>query len=209
MNKTAVVSSIISGVVGLALGGGSVFLYYKKIQENYDRELDESRSTIADLQNKIKVKSDDIKNELLGQFASKNEYKEAVDSVVINPQYLKEAEEAEEENVAEIDISDEPELPRADDKLDIRFIGPKDYDDDDDYEKEKIKFYSKDGVLTQDDDVLTLEEFENVCGKKALMSFGKYGAGSNACYVRNEDFMTDYEIKRYNMSYQSYKNGLK
>ena len=41
------------------------------------------------------------------------------------------------------------------------------------------------------------------------MSFGKYGAGSNACYVRNEDFMTDYEIKRYNMSYQSYKNGLK
>ena len=202
MNKTAVVSSIISGVVGLALGGGSVFLYYKKIQENYDRELDESHRTITDLQNKVKVKSDDIKNELLGQLtASKNEYQEAVADIP--------KEETKEEDVAEIDISDDPELPMADDKLDIRFIGPQDYEDDDDYEKEKIKFYSKDGVLTQDDDVLTLEEFENVCGKKTLMSFGKYGAGSNACYVRNEEYMTDYEIKRYNMSYQSYKNGLK
>lgn len=204
MNKTAVVSSIISGVVGLALGGGFVFLYYKKIQENYDRELDESHRTITDLQNKIKIKSEDIKNELLGQLTtSKNEYEEAVASI---PNELAE-EEVEDE--AEIDISDEPELPKADDELNIRFIGPQDYDDDDDYEKEKIKFYSKDGVLTQDDDVLTLEEFENVCGKKTLISFGKYGAGSNACYVRNEDFMTDYEIKRYNMSYQSYKNGLK
>lgn len=204
MNKTAVVSSIISGVVGLALGGGSVFLYYKKIQENYDRELDESHRTITDLQNKIKVKSDDIKNELLGQLTtSKNEYEEAVDSIP------KEETEEEVEDEAEIDISDEPELPKADDKLDIRFIGPNDYEDDDDYEKEKIKFYSKDGVLTQDDDVLTLKEFEEVCGNKALTSFGKYGAGSNACYVRNEEYMTDYEIKRYNMSYQSYKNGLK
>ena len=204
MNKTAVVSSIISGVVGLALGGGSVFLYYKKIQENYDRELDESHRTITDLQNKVKVKSDDIKNELLGQLAaSKNEYEEAVASIP------NEETEEEVEDEAEIDISDDPELPMADDKLDIRFIGPQDYEDDDDYEKEKIKFYSKDGVLTQDNDVLTLKEFEDVCGKKALMSFGKYGAGSNACYVRNETFMTDYEIKRYNMSYQSYKNGLK
>lgn len=204
MNKTAVVSSIISGVVGLALGGGSVFLYYKKIQENYDRELDESHRTITDLQNKVKVKSDDIKNELLGQLAaSKNEYEEAVASIP------NEETEEEVEDEAEIDISDDPELPMADDKLDIRFIGPQDYEDDDDYEKEKIKFYSKDGVLTQDNDVLTLKEFEEVCGKKALMAFGKYGAGSNACYVRNEMFMTDYEIKRYNMSYQSYKNGLK
>jgi len=201
MNKTAVVSSIISGVVGLALGGGSVFLYYKKIQDNYDRELDESHRTITDLQNKIKVKSEDIKNELLGQFASKNEYQDAVADIP--------KEETEEEDVAEIDISDDPESPMADDKLDIRFIGPQDYEDDDDYEKEKIKFYSKDGVLTQDNDVLTLEEFEEVCGKKALTSFGKYGAGSNSCYVRNEEYMTDYEIKRYNMSYQSYKNGLK
>lgn len=203
MNKTAVVSSIISGVIGLALGGGSVFLYYKKIQENYDRELDESHRIITDLQNKVKVKSDDIKNELLGQLTtSKNEYEEAVASIPNE-------EKVEAKDEVEIDISDDPELPMADDKLDIRFIGPQDYDDDDDYEKEKIKFYSKDGVLTQDDDVLTLQEFEDVCGKKALMSFGKYGAGSNACYVRNEEYMTDYEIKRYNMSYQSYKNGLK
>lgn len=201
MNKPAIVSSIISGVVGLAVGGGSVFLYYKKIHENVMSELETSRETVRDLQNKIKVKSDDIKNELLGQIASKNEYQEAVADIP--------KEEAEKSDEAEIDISGEPELPNADESGNIRFIGPQDYDDDDDYEKEKIKFYSKDGVLTQDDDILSLEEFEDVCGKKALTSFGKYGAGTNACYVRNEEYMTDYEIKRYNISYQSYKNGLK
>ena len=202
MNKPAIVSSIISGVVGLAIGGGSVFLYYKKIHENVMSELESSRETVRDLQNKIKVKSDDIKNELLGQIASKNEYQEAVADIP-----KEEAEEESTEDSATIDISED--LPNADESGNIRFIGPQDYEDDDDYEKEKIKFYSKDGVLTQDDDILSLEEFEDVCGKKALTSFGKYGSGANACYVRNEEYMTDYEIKRYNISYQSYKNGLK
>lgn len=204
MNKAAVVSSIISGIVGLAVGGGSVFLYYKKIQDNYNNELDESRRTIKNLQEQVKVNSENIKADLMKQMtsqASENEYQKAVESVVIP---------ADEQKTETIDISSESdESPIADEDGNIRFIGPQDYDDDEDYEKEKIKFYSKDGVLTQDDDILSLEEFEDVCGKKALMSFGKYGAGSNACYVRNEEFMTDYEIKRYNISYQSYKNGLK
>lgn len=206
MNKTAVIASIISGIVGLAVGGGSVMLYYKKIQENYDAELDESHRMISELQEKVNLKADDIKNELISKMASKNEYQEAVNS--INPQYLKEAEEADEAN---IDISDDTDddYPNADESGEIRFIGAKDYEDDEDYEKEKIKFYSKDGVLTQDNDVLSLEEFENVCGKKALTSFGKYGSGPNVCYVRNEEYMTDYEIKKYNISYQSYKNSIK
>lgn len=203
MNKPAIVSSIISGVVGLAVGGGSVFLYYKKIHENVMSELESSRETVRDLQNKINIRSEDIKADLIKQISipSKNEYKEAVESIDNKP-----AEESTEDS-ATIDISED--LPNADESGNIRFIGPQDYDDDDDYEKEKIKFYSKDGVLTQDDDILSLEEFEDVCGKKALTSFGRYGAGANACYVRNEEYMTDYEIKRYNMSYQSYKNGLK
>lgn len=204
MNKPAIVSSIISGVVGLAIGGGSVFLYYKKIHKNVMSELESSRETVRDLQKKINTRSEDIKADLIKQISipSKNEYKESVDG--LNPEYLKDAEKADE---VEIDISED--LPNADESGNIRFIGPQDYEDDDDYEKEKIKFYSKDGILTQDDDILSLEEFEDVCGKKALTSFGKYGAGTNACYVRNEEYMTDYEIKRYNMSYQSYKNGLK
>lgn len=203
MNKPAIISSIISGVVGLAIGGGSVFFYYKKIHENVMNELESSRETVRDLQNKINVRSEDIKAELIKQISvpSKNEYKEAVDSIDDKP-----AEETTEDSVT-IDISED--LPNADESGNIRFIGPQDYEDDDEYEKEKIKFYSKDGVLTQDDDILSLEEFEDVCGKKALTSFGRYGAGANACYVRNEEYMTDYEIKRYNMSYQSYKNGLK
>lgn len=204
MNKTAVIASIISGIVGLAVGGGSVILYYKKIQENYDAELDESHRMISELQEKVNLKADDIKNELISKMASKNEYQEAVKSI----------ESADASNAVlvtddemEIDVSDD--YPDADESGEIRFIGAKDYEDDEDYEKEKIKFYSKDGVLTQDNDVLSLEEFENVCGKKALTSFGKYGSGPNVCYVRNEEYMTDYEIKKYNISYQSYKNSIK
>lgn len=204
MNKTAVIASIISGIVGLAVGGGSVVLYYKKIQENYDAELDESHRMISELQEKVNLKADDIKKDLMDKMASKNEYQEAVKSI----------ESADIPNAVlvtddemEIDVSDD--YPNADESGEIRFIGAKDYEDDEDYEKEKIKFYSKDGVLTQDNDVLSLEEFENVCGKKALTSFGKYGSGPNVCYVRNEEYMTDYEIKKYNISYQSYKNSIK
>ena len=65
MNKPAIVSSIISGVVGLAIGGGSVFLYYKKIHENVISELESSRETVRDLQKKINTKSEDIKAELM------------------------------------------------------------------------------------------------------------------------------------------------
>ena len=201
MNKTAVIASIISGIVGLAVGGGSVILYYKKIQENYDAELDESHRMISELQEKVNLKADDIKKDLMDKMASKNEYQEAVKSI--------ESAELVTDEETEIDISDDTDYPDADESGEIRFIGAKDYEDDEDYEKEKIKFYSKDGVLTQDNDILSLEEFENVCGKKALTSFGKYGSGPNVCYVRNEEYMTDYEIKKYNISYQSYKNSIK
>lgn len=201
MNKTAVIASIISGIVGLAVGGGSVVLYYKKIQENYDAELDESHRMISELQEKVNLKADDIKKDLMDKMASKNEYQEAVKSIGSAELVIDEE--------TEIDISDDTDYPDADESGEIRFIGAKDYEDDEDYEKEKIKFYSKDGVLTQDNDILSLEEFENVCGKKALTSFGKYGSGPNVCYVRNEEYMTDYEIKKYNISYQSYKNSIK
>lgn len=204
MNKTAVIASIISGIVGLAVGSGSVILYYKKIQENYDAELDESHRMISELQEKVNLKADDIKKDLMGKMASKNEYQEAVKSIESIPNTVMVTDDE-----MEIDISDDTDYPDADESGEIRFIGAKDYEDDEDYEKEKIKFYSKDGVLTQDNDVLSLEEFENVCGKKALTSFGKYGSGPNVCYVRNEEYMTDYEIKKYNISYQSYKNSIK
>lgn len=204
MNKTAVIASIISGIVGLAVGSGSVILYYKKIQENYDAELDESHRMISELQEKVNLKADDIKKDLMDKMASKNEYQEAVKSIESIPNTVLVTDDE-----MEIDISDDTDYPDADESGEIRFIGAKDYEDDEDYEKEKIKFYSKDGVLTQDNDVLSLEEFENVCGKKALTSFGKYGSGPNVCYVRNEEYMTDYEIKKYNISYQSYKNSIK
>ena len=204
MNKTAVIASIISGIVGLAVGSGSVILYYKKIQENYDAELDESHRMISELQEKVNLKADDIKKDLMGKMASKNEYQEAVKSIESIPNTVMVTNDE-----MEIDISDDTDYPDADESGEIRFIGAKDYEDDEDYEKEKIKFYSKDGVLTQDNDVLSLEEFENICGKKALTSFGKYGSGPNVCYVRNEEYMTDYEIKKYNISYQSYKNSIK
>ncbi len=200
MNKAAIVSSIISGIVGLAVGSGSVVLYYKKIQENYNVELDNSRAMINELQNKLKSNNDDIKSELLNhrvtftkpvELPSANEYKEVVESI----------DNSDSE-------STENKSPVIGDG--IRYISPEDYeDDDDDFEKAVIKYYSKDGVLTQGDYVLSKEEFEECCGVGPLNSFGAYGAPSNTCYVRNENFVVDYEIKRYNMSYQSYKNSLK
>jgi nitrogen regulatory protein PII-like uncharacterized protein len=190
MSKGVVIGSIISGIVGIALGGGGVYLYFTKLYKSttdveylkYKEELDEARSTIKDLQSKIVEKAGIIKSEVLDK--STNAYQEALNEI---------------SNIGDSndDIDEEDG--------DIRVIGSKDYDDDDEYEKEVIKYYSKDNVLTQDDEVMDMDEFDVICGEKALKTFGP----SNEIYIRNEAFMTDYKIVRYNMSYERYINGRK
>ena len=53
MSKGVVIGSIISGIVGIALGGGGVYLYFTKLYKSttdveylkYKEELDEARNT--------------------------------------------------------------------------------------------------------------------------------------------------------------------
>jgi len=52
---------------------------------------------------------------------------------------------------------------------------------------------------------MDMDEFDVICGEKALKTFNQ----SNEIYIRNEAFMTDYKIVRYNMSYERYINGRK
>lgn len=196
MNKS-VVTGIISGIAGVVLGGIGVFVYFKKIHDVntereyqiYDEELKTARAEVTRLQKQLTKKLDTVKEDLKSE---ERDYEKTVLDMIA------EVEESEED-----DIIDADDLPGDD----IRFIGPDDYEDDDDYEKEVIKYYSKDRVILQDEQIVEKDEFVEICGNTALASFGMYGAKPNEVYVRNEHFGTDFKIVRYNLSYEMYING--
>lgn len=201
MSKAVVIGSVISGVVGLGIGIGGTYIYFKKVYDvntdkeyqEYKRQLDEDRETIKNLQAQVANKLALVKEDML-----KSGMEEGTVPVVVS------------DNLTIDDIIAESEEPEAEINEDVRFISPKDYDDDEDYEKEIIKYYSVDNVISQDDDVLSIEEFKDVCGdEKVLHSFGKFDAPPSEVYVRNEFFNTDYKIKKYNISYERYINSLK
>lgn len=201
MSKAVVIGSVISGVVGLGIGIGGTYIYFKKVYDvntdkeyqEYKRQLDEDRETIKNLQAQVANKLALVKEDML-----KSGMEEGTVPVVVS------------DNLTIDDIITESEEPKAEINEDVRFISPKDYDDDEDYEKEIIKYYSVDNVISQDDDVLSIEEFKDVCGdEKVLHSFGKFDAPPSEVYVRNEFFNTDYKIKKYNISYERYINSLK
>lgn len=201
MSKAVVIGSVISGVVGLGIGIGGTYIYFKKVYDvntdkeyqEYKRQLDEDRETIKNLQAQVANKLALVKEDML-----KSGMEEGTVPVVVS------------DNLTIDDIIAESEEPKAEINEDVRFISPKDYDDDEDYEKEIIKYYSVDNVISQDDDVLSIEEFKDVCGdEKVLHSFGKFDAPPSEVYVRNEFFNTDYKIKKYNISYERYINSLK
>lgn len=118
--------------------------------------------------------------------------------------------ETEKEKIFDDEGTDDPEDDTfMTNESDIRFISPGDYDDDADYEKEEFKYFESDNVITQDDEVLDIEEFEEVCGRNALLCFGKYDADKDHVFVRNEHFNTDYKITKYHSSYSDYMHNRK
>lgn len=69
-------------------------------------------------------------------------------------------------------------------------ISMEEYVEDDEYDKETVIFYSEDGVLTdQFDHVLGVND---IIGEEALKHFGD--EEEDIVYVRNNKFMTDYEV---------------
>jgi len=202
MNK-AVISSIISGIVGFALGAVGTYLYFDRVHTNntereyleYKKKLEEDEEIITNLQSQVAAKLVAVKKEMLES----------------KPDYT--PEEPELVNLTIDDISndevDENESPEITDE--IHFISRIEYENEDDYEKDFIKYFSVDKVIVYNDDTISIDEFMNYCGSDiVLRSFGKYGSdNSSEVFVRNEHFCTDYKIKRYKISYERYLNGLK
>ena len=196
MNKLLYI--VIGCVGGAAIGGGIAYIYlnkkydvvFEKETESYRAEISELRSNYDDLQ----------KNTARKLYKTKEEFFDNDKFASVDPDDIVEDSEDEEN----IDV--EP----TNKTTDIRFITKKDYEDDEDYEKEEIVFYMADGVITQDEDILEEDEFFEVCGDRVLSllredkSLSRWSAaGDNELYIRNEGYSTDYKIKRYHKAYHN------
>jgi hypothetical protein len=62
-----------------------------------------------------------------------------------------------------------------------------------DYDKLTFHYYSKDGVLTDDNDD-PFPDFEDYIGHDTVNKFGAFGVGDNLVYARNDKYESDYEI---------------
>lgn len=190
----------LSAIGGAGLGVLACYLYLNKIKNTIE---DKEFTIYRDELTKLRAKNESleayikrISSGLTEAVVLDVDVKPLPENLEVN--ILDESEEDEEEEDDDVEIEE--------DSFDIRFISPADYEDDEDYEKEVLKYY-KDGVVTQDDEILELYEVEDQVGDKALKSFGMYGATRNEVYVRNEHWKTDYKIKKYNLSYEQYRNS--
>lgn len=195
------VTIVLSGLAGAAIGGCVVYVCldrkFEKIfnseVEARDSEIESLRNEISTLQKKVAVKNETEKEK---RTVPNNAVVPSVD-----PNSLIFAEDGD---------GTESSIPDDDKSLnDIRFISKRDYEDDDDYEKEEIEYYMFDGVITQDDEVLESEEFEAVCGTTVLPLLRKdkslarwSSAGDNEIYIRNENYCTDYKVSRHHKAYE-------
>ena len=200
MNK--VLSMILCGLAGATIGGGITYVCVdKKFEkifdseiESYENELNELRGELTSLQKKVAIKNDTEKEKKAVPTGA------VVPTVDPNSLIFKEESDGTEEA-----LTVQESLPN-----DIRFISKMDYEDDDDYEKEEIEYYMFDGTITQDNEVLEDDEFENVCGTSALPLLRKdkslarwSSADDNELYIRNEEYCTDYKIVRHHKAYDT------
>jgi len=197
MNKMIFIA--IGSIIGAAIGGGVAYVYlnkkydvvFEKETESYRNEIDELKKSNHKLQKQIVTKLDDAKASLV---------------IPENP------DDIPEEN--EDNVDSEPITFNSDDE-DIRLINVKDFVDDEDYEKEEIKYYSVDGIIAENDEILDEEEFVEICGSEALdiikkkISLKELSGKDNEIYIRNENFNTDYKIIRYKESYGDHFNKSK
>lgn len=196
MNKA--IDIVIGSVIGAAIGGGIVYFYLnKKYDVIFEKETQSYRDEIDELRESNKTFQKRLAN-TLGK--DKEEFFEKEHVADVDPDQLEEIITDEEESV---DV-DEP-LKKSND---IRFISKKDYEDDDNYEKEEFEYYMGDGVIIQDEEELEPEEFEEVCGNAVLpllkkdKSLSRWSSGGdNEIYIRNELYATDYRIKRHHTAY--------
>lgn len=195
----------IASVCGAALGGGIAYVYLNKRYGNvFDSEIEAYREEIDNL----KKSNKDFQSRLADKLKDTKEAFFDKEKVV----------EVDDPDSLVIDEDDEDEGYDAEDTSksnDIRFISLKDYEDDDDYEKEEFKYFMPDGVISQNNEILEDEEFIEVCGPTALKMLRKdkslksASGDDNKLYIRNEQYDTDYEITRYHTTYNQYMMDVK
>ena len=195
MNKTIYI--LIGSLIGAAIGGGGAYLYLnKKYDVVFEKETEVYRTELEDLRSK----NSDLNKRLVAKLGKgKAEFFES-EGVATIP------DDIDVNNITDDDEGYDAEPTSKNN--DIRFISRKDYDDDDDYEKEVFEYYMGNNVITQDNDILEQEEFEEVCGTSVLPLLRKdkslsrwSSAGDNEIYVRNEKYDTDYKILRHHLSF--------
>jgi hypothetical protein len=188
MNKMIFIA--IGSIIGAAIGGGVAYVYLnKKYDVVFEKETESYRNEIEELK---KINYGFQKNEANKLYTKKEEFFKDQKVVDVDPDSLVKDEEDE-------DFDSEPTKKSGD----IRFISKKDFDDDDDFEKEYFDYYMGNATIVQNDEELSVEEFEEVCGNTVLPLLKKdrslarwSSAGDNEIYIRNERYCVDYKITR-------------
>lgn len=194
MNK--LIWIVVAGVVGAGLGGGAAYLYLnKKYDVVFEKETAADKAEIEELK---RINYEFQKAQADKLYSKKEDFFKDEKVTKVDPDDLV-VEENEDD-----DFDAEPTKKSGE----IRFISKKDFDDDDDYEKEYFEFYMGDGSIVQDDELLDIDEFIEVCGTAALSLLKKdkslarwSSAGDNELYIRNEQYSVDYKITRLHAAY--------
>ena len=74
----------------------------------------------------------------------------------------------------------------------------------DEYETVSLTYYSKDNVLTDDNDEI-VDDVDEIIGQDSLKHFGEYE--DDSVYVRNDRRKCDYEILLDESDYHKYYGG--
>lgn len=196
MNK--IVWVLVGSAIGAGIGGGVAYLYLnKKYDVIFEKETAADKEEIEELR---RINTELQKAQANKLYTKKEDFfKDEKVASNIDPDELISDEEAEED-----EYDAEPTKKTGD----IRFISKKDFDDDDDYEKEYIEYYMGNSTIVQNDEILDADEFTEVCGLAAFSLLKKdrslarwSSAGDNELYIRNEQYGVDYKIKREHMDY--------
>lgn len=194
MNKAICIA--IGSAIGAALGA---LITYVVLEKQYDVVFEaETRSYREEIDN-LRDENNTLNKRLVNKLGKEKAkfFAEEHVSDSVPPEMLN------------VDEDDEPyDIEPTKKDGNIRFISKKDYEDDDDFEKETFEYYMGNGVIIQDNDILDTDEFEEVCGTTVLPLLRKdkslsrwSSAGDNEIYIRNESYTTDYRIKRHHSSF--------
>jgi hypothetical protein len=197
MNKAVYIA--IGSAIGAALG---TFITYIVLEKQYDVVFEHETQSYRDEIDKLRDENGTLNKRLVNKLGKEKakffEEEHVSDSV---PNELLNNDISEEDD-------DSYDIEPTKKEGSIRFISKKDYEDDDDFEKETFEYYMGNGVIIQDNDILESEEFEEVCGNAVLPLLRKdkslsrwSSAGDNEIYIRNEQYNTDYRIKRHHSSF--------